>query len=233
MPRTQLTSTAGKYGTSGYRLTGQKRRMYNYPSKYYSKKWSSAPGGQAGGTPITRIRQVTNLGFIQASTTDFLDCYAFRLLDLPNHADYQAMYDMYRIVKVIIHFIPFYNTCPVSGSTGQNKASILYTAKDYNSIDAPANADVVASYQTCKFSSTLEKHVRSIKPLLVAKTIPPGADAAQTLPYSPPNNVWINIDNDNEYYAGIKVALRASASGGANNGFYVEAEYHVEFKNIK
>ena len=41
----------------------------------------------------------------------------------------------------------------------------------------------------------------------------------------------INIDNDNEYYAGIKVALRATT--GYYQGFWVEAEYHVEFKNIK
>ena len=72
MPRSQLTQTYGK------RLTGQKRRNYNYPLKYYFKKWNQAPGGQNGGT-ITKIRQVTNLGFIQTTDVsgDAMDCYAF------------------------------------------------------------------------------------------------------------------------------------------------------------
>ena len=52
-----------------------------------------------------------------------------------------------------------------------------------------------------------------------------------SIPYSPSPNAWLNIDNDNEYYAGIKVALRATT--GYYQGFWVEAEYHVEFKNIK
>ena len=72
------------------RLTGQKRRNYNYPSKYFVKKWNQAPGGQNGGT-ITKIRQVTNLGFIQTTDVsgDAVDCFAFRLRDLPNHEDYK------------------------------------------------------------------------------------------------------------------------------------------------
>ena len=48
------------------------------------------------------------------------------------------------------------------------------------------------------------------KPLLIAQTIPPVGAAAQAIPYSPSLNAWLNIDNDNEYYAGIKVALRAT-----------------------
>ena len=225
MPRSQLTRTNGK------RLTGQKRRTYNYPSKYYIKKWSTAPGGQNGGT-ITRIRQVTNLGYINTTNngTDKCDTYAFRLADLPNHADYEAMYDMYRIVKVIVHFIPMFTQAAVS-STGQLMGTILYTAKDYNDINAPASADEVAAYQTCKFTSSLERHVRSIKPMLVAKTIPSGEDVAQTIPYSPDPNAWINIDNINEYYAGLKCALRGMINTA--QGLWVEAEYHVEFKNIK
>ena len=65
--------------TYGKRLTGQKRRNYNYPSKYYFKKWNQAPGGQNGGI-ITKIRQVTNLGFIQTTDVsgDTVDCFAFR-----------------------------------------------------------------------------------------------------------------------------------------------------------
>lgn len=225
MPRSQLTQTYGK------RLTGQKRRNYNYPSKYFVKKWNQAPGGQNGGT-ITKIRQVTNLGFIQTTDVsgDAVDCFAFRLRDLPNHEDYKYMYDMYRIVKVIVHFLPRYTNANISANGGI-KTSILYTAKDYNDINSPANADEVAAYQTAKFSLSTEKHVRSIKPLLVAQTIPPEGETAQAIPYSPSPNAWINIDNDNEYYAGIKVALRATT--GYYQGFWVEAEYHVEFKNIK
>ena len=39
-------------------------------------------------------------------------------------------------------------------------------------------------------------------------------ETAQAIPYSPSPNAWINIDNDNEYYAGIKVALRATTGYG-------------------
>ena len=55
------------------------------------------------------------------------------------------------------------------------------------------------------------------------QTIPPAGAAAQAIPYSPSPTAWLNIDDDNEYYAGIKVALRATT--GYYQGFWVEPEY--------
>jgi len=226
MPRSQLTSTNGKS-----RLTGQKRRQYNYPSKYAQKKWNYAPYGQMGGSIITRIQQVTYLGDVTAVAADVLENYSFRLADLPNHTDFQALYDMYRIVKVVLFFTPLSNQSAFS-ATGSNRVGMMYTCKDYNSIDAPASVNEILSFQTCKFTPCYEKHVRSIKPQLVAKTIPPGEDIAQTIPYSPSGNPWINIDNESEYYASIKMGIVHSGSN-TSLGFSVNAIYHVEFKNVK
>ena len=47
---------------------------------------------------------------------------------------------------MIFHFFPRYTNANISANGGI-KTSILYTAKDYNDINSPANADEVAAYR--------------------------------------------------------------------------------------
>jgi len=230
MPSTQLSvasSSVPSYGRSNY--SGQKRGRYNRNSKWSNKRWSTAPGGQSGGT-ITKISQVTNLGYITVTNLDVVGQYEFKLNDLPNDTDFEGIFDMYRIVKVILHFIPLNNAIDIYGGNpvAVQSGGMLYTCKDYNDINNPATVNEVAAYQTCKFTPSYEKHVRSIKPLLVPTDYVAGA----TIPFNPPNSTWVPIDKDEQPYAGIKYGINASPDG-TRIKYQVIAQYHVEFKNIK
>ena len=111
----QLTVASAGVPTYTPRFSGRKRK-FNQPSKWSNKRWSLAPGGQAGGA-ITKIQQVTNLGYITCTNLDVTGQYEFKLSDLPNNTDFQGVFDMYRIVKVILHFIPLNNAIDIKDNT--------------------------------------------------------------------------------------------------------------------
>ena len=114
---------------------------------------------------------------------------------------------MYRIVKVILHFIPLNNAIDIYGGNppAVQSGGMLYTCKDYNDINNPATVSEVASYQTCKFTPSYEKHVRSIKPLLLAED-----ESGGNIPFQPANSTWVPITKDAQPYCGIKYGINAS-----------------------
>ena len=110
----QLTvASAGVPTLNAPRFSGRKRK-FSQPSKWANKRWATAPTGQMGGA-ITRTQQVTNLGYITCTNLDVTGQYDFKLEDLPNNHDFQTVFDMYRIVKVILHFIPLNNAIDIYG----------------------------------------------------------------------------------------------------------------------
>jgi len=224
----QLTvASAGVPTFNAPRFSGRKRK-FNQPSKWANKRWATAPTGQMGGA-ITRIQQVTNLGHITVTNLDVTGQYEFKLADLPNNTDFQGVFDMYRIVKVILHFIPLNNAIDITGgvASGVQSGGMLYTCKDYNDVNNPATVSEVASYQTCKFTPSYEKHVRSIKPLLFAED-----ESGGNIPFQPANSTWVPINKDAQFYCGIKYGINASPDA-TRIKYQVIGQYHVEFKNVK
>ena len=224
----QLTvASAGVPTLNAPRFSGRKRK-FSQPSKWANKRWATAPTGQMGGA-ITRIQQVTNLGYITCTNLDVTGQYDFKLEDLPNNHDFQTVFDMYRIVKVILHFIPLNNAIDIYGGNppAVQSGGMLYTCKDYNDVNNPATVSEVASYQTCKFTPSYEKHVRSIKPLLFSED-----ESGGNIPFQPANSTWIPITKDGLTYCGIKWGINASPDA-TRIKYQVIGQYHVEFKNVK
>lgn len=203
------------------KVTGFKRKAD------YTSRWTKAPRGQMGGT-IQKIQQVTNLGYLTITNADAFGAFSFKLADLPNSADLQGVYDMYRFVKIVVHFIPLNNAIDIKDpSSTLQAAGVLYSSKDYNDVTVPVNASEVASYQTCKFTPTYDKHIRSIKP----KLIPQDLESQAVINFTP-TNPWVPTVNDNAIWAGLKFAINHSPDNSRIK-YQVLCYYHIEFKNVK
>lgn len=216
-----------------------KRKTATYKPKYsrgkYQKtKWNSAPTGQAGGT-VTRIKQVVQFpDFVSAAANvdPVLTAFTFQLSDLDQVSTFADLYDMWRIDKIVMNFMPVYNCNPpiVEGTAGtgtKTGGGLLFTAKDYTNGDAPTSAQDVIQYQTVKWTPSYEPHWRSIKPQPIFEV------EGVVQPLVNNKNVWYSTDDTTGAYAGIKVAYVPSPISGVEQRFQIVTTYHLSFKNVK
>lgn len=151
--------------------------------------------------------------------------YNFSLSDLPSVADFTNLYDMYKINRVKVTFIPM-QTQNVSLSSVNNAPGYVrfFSAIDYNDDTAPTSVNQIREYETCKWTTIYKPHVRYLKPRI--------NDSANN--YTVPGNPWISCASPNINYFGLKVAVEAIDSTVATTmEMPVEVTYYISFKNVR
>lgn len=150
--------------------------------------------------------------------------YNFSLSDLPNYTEFTALYDMYKINRVKISFLP-QQTISNSLSTVSNAAAYarFFSVIDTNDATAPTSIDQLREYESCKYTTIHRRHKRYFKPRIT--------DSGNV--YTP-GNPWIATSSPNVNYFGLKVAAEAIDSTVSTTMDYtIECKYYLSFRNVK
>lgn len=128
------------------------RKKPTYRRKYARRMKRTMRGTNAPVVSFKRTMWMHNWQFSAAATTNFWRYYNVNMDNLPNLAEYQALFDQYRVNGVRLQFRPKWDSADAgpSGSSGQ---SMIYATifKDPLSILTP-----IGTYSTTNFNTFLE-----------------------------------------------------------------------------
>lgn len=157
----------------------------------------------------------------------------FRISDIPNIASMGALFDSYRINKVVLDFQPVHNISP-TGSLATPADMIptpLYTILDSDDASAPTTLTEVEQYETLKITPAWERHTRVITPAVAVAVYRTGV----TFAYMPAYKKWMDLATTDVPHYGIKGLIKTNATP-ANNAkcaWNVRATYYVSFKGVR
>lgn len=166
--------------------------------------------------------------------------FEFKLSDVPNYTEFTALYDQYRIRKVVCRFIPKQSSSMLmpydaSGSVGNTIIPRMWAAVDYDDSSALTSIDEIKQYSKAQAWPFTQKHSVVISPK-VDKAI---YNTAISTAYGPAGGVWIDCGNPDVPHYGLKLIgeLDAATLPANEDGphFYqgVECLYYLEFKNVR
>lgn len=164
----------------------------------------------------------------------------YTLNAVPGYTEFTALYDFYKINKVVVKVLPFFSQVnSVGTSTGTfaafSSASNLriFSAVDYNDSTAPTTVDQLREYQNCKVTQYIKGHTRSFIPR-VSLEGPSGANCV----YPQLGNPWVATAASNIEFNALKMAIDTSLLPAAYIApgdvlARVEVTYYISFKNPK
>lgn len=187
-----------------------------------------------GSQPIYKFHRFAAFNSIQAKalTTTYGATY-FSLDQVPGYTEFTALFDQYRITRVIAHFWPtaLSVTNTNSSSTIVNVPPRIVHAIDYDDSVAPTSVNEVREYSTARTNYSTEKFTRDFKPA-VSRVVYEGVSSSG---YSPDWDVWVSTNDPTVPHYGLKWALGSVGTSGADNafGYVMEVEFFMEFKQPK
>lgn len=162
-------------------------------------------------------------GAVSGSTSfDTFGGIYFRLQDMPNVSEFTNLFDMYRIDKVTIKFMPRANSAEAGTNQGLVK---LFTVIDKDDITTPTSIAELLQYETCKVTPMSRVVTRTFKPLFAREAFQGGVTSAYT-----PGSGWIDCSNPLVQHYGIKWGMQQLPAGAQTCDLHIK--YHLSFKNV-
>ncbi len=157
----------------------------------------------------------------------------FSFNQIPGYTDLAAVYDQYRILKVVIHHTSISQGI-VQASTGANGVNIPPTfliCTDYDDSVAPGTLDVLREYATCQNKPVNRNFSYTIYPRSSTMVY----EGVAATGYSPKYGQWLSTTDPGIPHYGVKWGINTNALTGAADafGFTREVEIHFECKNSK
>lgn len=209
------------------------RRRMRYARKYR--------GRIAGRKPTYySYKQTTNLGYVIASVTTagvptpIRAGYNFKLSDLPQATTFTALYDQYKIGKVVLTFRPrtgMITTTPNNGYQFIQGYSPLQTVIDYDDDTAPIDENDILQYSSLKQTRPGLMHKRILRPKFASEVY----RSLTTTGYRP-NSGFLDCNMADIPHYGVKVLMNApvaTTNAAADYSYDVYATYYVQFKNVR
>lgn len=165
---------------------------------------------------------------LTSSTTD-RDFYAFvfRLIDIQGYTAFTAMFDQYKILKVMVTIIPRQNVNAPS-FTG-NVGAPLITVIDHDGFGGlPTSGDLLA-YQTCIESSPLSTLRRVVYPSFRSSALDEKNN--NSLGSATRQRGWVDCANPNIAWHGLFLMLPQTTT--VNLQWDLRMEYYLAFKDVR
>lgn len=188
-----------------------RRRLTRRPRRYSNRRirrWKQ---------PSSRIALKTHhfkrtfvASAITGATSDVLGAYAFSFNTLPNYTEYTALFDQYRVNKIVVKFVPDHDTSDVNNTA--SSLSQFHTILDFNDSSAPASLASMFEYDTWKMTRGGRTHVRKWTPSILV-----GANDSTIAASLPKFKQWISCDQPDLYLYGLKYCLAAQQRAGDIN----------------
>jgi hypothetical protein len=169
---------------------------------------------------------------IQNSATALLLSLAFRLDDLGQASTFSALFDQYRIDKVMLRFttrnpaVMVFNTASPNGGV-----PLGYFTMDRDDATAPTSLDAVRQYDRSEGFTGTSSFDIIIEPRPTQAIYASGAFSGyNTVDVEP----WIDVANADVPHYGLKGAIGAlTATTSSSWCWDIEAYYYVSFRNTR
>lgn len=157
----------------------------------------------------------------------------FKLTDVPNWQEFQALYDSYKLKAVKVSFIPVSNVTLGNSVPLEEQTSHLnriYTVFDYNDKTVPSTLNSLREYQNCRWGSNNRVHKRFLypKPLM---TISEGGGSYGVAQFG--KSPWISMASDQTEFYGIKYGIQHTNLHQDVVLYGIEVKYYLAFKARK
>ncbi len=155
----------------------------------------------------------------------------FYLGQVPGFAEFTALFDQYRIRKVVLEFRPNQQSYTSSTNTSAvtNIPMRIVTAIDYDDSVAPTSHNELREYNTAQVHTMVEQWSQTIRPAVSVMAY----EGVGSTGYCPKWDQWVSTNDPNVPHYGIKWAV---PPGGQSTNCYqlaVEAVFHLEFRMSK
>lgn len=209
-----------------YRRTYRKRNYRRRTKRSYRRRFRKTSRYNKRGQKIYLYKRTADLGTITANNLAFQGYgYDFSLSQVPNFAEFQQLYDQFKINGIKIVFVPQMTENISLGTINNPYAnSRMFTCIDYTEATPPGSLNDIREYQSCKWTSILRTHKRYFRPRII--------DASAT--YNP-GKPWLSTDTGRgvQHY-GIKIGIEPMFSTTTTSmTFRVEAKFYMSFKTVK
>lgn len=162
----------------------------------------------------------------------------FEFTDLPQYANYAALYEEFKIVKVVVSFKSMANNEPNFINSGTVTTGIIHTIVDTNDDTAPSTIQSMMNDPTYRCTRlTKWSHTRVIYPKFLSQVGGAVAGGAGSVS-SRQGSGWLKCINGGVYNAVSHYGLKNCFEGGVNSaGNYTAAliepqiTYYIAFRN--
>lgn len=161
---------------------------------------------------------------MSVGTSPILDYLNFQISDIGNIAEYTALFDQYRIKKVVVMFIPRATQVYWGNSSGD--VPYVQTAIDYN--DNSSAGTTPSEYQSCVTTQMTTTFVRSFTPRFAA----PVFNGVTSAYVQGPTTGWLDTTYTSVPHYQLVVSV---GSTSLDNQFVYEVDvlYSLEFKTVR
>lgn len=215
---------------NGKRTVARKRQGANLVRSRALYTKYSAPRSLSQTTQYP-IRRMFLFGALVTSAA-FTDALAyFRLNQLPDYTELTALYDQYKVDKLVFHFISSITDLNIANSI--QDVGTLLTAVDFDGGATGLTQTQFLSYESCQMTPHTKNKVLTIRPKAEMALV----DASGTTvsgAISSTDNTWYDCSNTNVQFNGVRWATTAeSGSTGYHIYYTCWVEAFVTFKNTR
>lgn len=159
----------------------------------------------------------------------------FTLADLPQVASFTALFDAYRINKVVVSFQNYSNVTNQATNTPANlgaQPQWLSTVVDYDDTTLLTTEGSLLEYETFKQTPPYEKHVRVLVPAVSMEAF---KTSGTTIGYSQHKKQWIDAAYTDVEHYGIKGLINGPAvqADQVQSAWKVYVTAYVSFKQTR
>jgi hypothetical protein len=172
-------------------------------------------------TGITRVSTRYAVSSLAGGTTTGNGAgYVFALSSAPQYANWQAVFDQYRIVAVEVDFMPYFNV----NTTSAALQGRLFTCIDYDDGNTPLSAQAIRDFPNCIITPATRSCTRTLVPH-VADALYAGAFTS----FGNKGPTWIDSASPSVQHYAVKAWAENSAT--TSSTWYVEVRMFIEFRN--
>lgn len=161
----------------------------------------------------------------------------FTIGDLPQVSSFAALFDAYKINKIVVKFTPMI-TGLTTGTGGVSAASTglfdqpLSTAIDYDDSAVPATLSAVEEYQTYKMTMGYQPHTRIITPAIAMSAY---KTSGTTIAYAQKKNVWLDMAYTDVEHYGLKGCIQgtSTAANTRRQAWSLRVVYYFQCKEVR
>ncbi len=173
--------------------------------------------------PVYTFTRSCSKGTITATNGETLTALSFTLNDVPLPSDFTSLFDQYRIIQVILEFIPV--TQPFGPSTTATDLPSVHTVIDYDDDTTPTSINTLRQYSTHQIVSNQSYFKRVLTPRFTIAAYS-GAFTSYSLG---PVNTWQDANSPGIIYYGVKVGTSpVTTVSGSFILYNVEATYTIQ-----
>lgn len=207
-------------------------------AKYRRKRYARRRKGRGRRRRVKRMRRMRGRRRVHhfkrtfASTLTVtaasigLGSQTYKLSDVPNSGDFQNLFDLFRINKVAVRFIPkFTGTSASSGNL--DALGQFVSVLDFTDADTPVNINQLLEYENVRRSKLSSVHRRVFCPSVSMI----GYKGPFTNSYAPRWKQWVNMTDVATLHYGLKFAV--DNQGGSAIDYDVYTTLYFSCRQVK